>query len=181
MPLKNFIGQLIMFETRGFNLFMAFVCYQLLISAYYFQYVEGMEPCPLCIFQRIGVALVGVWFLLKGIHNPKAGSGWNIFYASLGLLSAIAGGIVSGRHVYLQNLPEGQIPACGPALDYLVDMLPVSEVISTVLAGDGDCAKVSWNFWGISMPSWVLMFFIVAAILNIWSIYRHLKPSRRIF
>ena len=170
-----------MFESRGFNLFMAFVCYQLLITAYYFQYVENMEPCPLCIFQRIGVLFVGIWFLVRGIHNPLAGSRWRPTYSILGLISAILGGIVSGKHVYLQNLPEGEVPACGPALDYLVEMLPISEVISTVLAGDGECAKVSWNFMGISMPAWVLIFFVSVAGLMLWNLYRHYRPSKNIF
>ncbi|MGX5175465.1 disulfide bond formation protein B [Aliikangiella sp. IMCC44653] len=170
-----------MFETRGFNLFMAFVCYQLLVTAYYFQYVEGMDPCPLCIFQRIGVLMVGVWFLIKGLHQPKLGSGWNLFYGIMGLLSAICGGIVSAKHVYLQSLPEGEVPACGPALDYLVDMLPISEVISTVLAGDGECAKVSWSLLGLSMPAWVLVFFVAVAGLMSLSIWRYLKPQRRLF
>jgi protein dithiol:quinone oxidoreductase len=170
-----------MFESRGFNLFMAFVCYQLLITAYYFQYVEGMEPCPLCIFQRIGVLFVGIWFLLRGIHKPLAASRWNLVYSVLGLISAILGGIVSGRHVYIKNLPEGEVPACGPALNYLVDMLPINEVISAVLQGDGECAKSSWEMFGISMPGWVLTFFIAVIGLMIWNIYRHMKPSRRIF
>lgn len=170
-----------MFESRGFNFFMAFVCYQLLITAYYFQYAENMDPCPLCIFQRIGVLFVGIWFFLRGLHNPRTGSPWNIIYSALGLISAILGGIISGRHVYIQNLPEGEVPACGPALDYLVEMLPVSEVISTVLAGDGECAKISWSFLNISMPGWVLIFFVVIAALMIFNIYRQLRPSRKIF
>ena len=170
-----------MFESRGFNLLMAFVCYQLLITAYYFQYVEGMEPCPLCVFQRIGVLFVGIWFLLRGIHKPLAGSRWNMCYSILGLISAILGGIVSLRHVYIQSLPAGEIPACGPALDYLVDMLPISEVISTVLSGDGECAKVVWSMLGISMPGWLLIFFTAITIIMSWNIYRHFRPSRRIF
>ena len=170
-----------MFESRGFNLFMAFVCYQLLVTAYYFQYVEGMEPCPLCIFQRIGVLFVGIWFLLRGIHNPLAGSAWRPTYSILGLISAILGGIVSGRHLWLQSLPEGEIPACGPALDFLVEMLPINEVISTVLAGDGECAKVSWNMFGISMPGWVLIFFVAVSTMMIFNLYRHYRPSRTIF
>ena len=160
---------------------MAFVCYQLLVTAYYFQYVEGMEPCPLCIFQRIGVLFVGIWFLLRGVHKPLAGSSWNLFYSILGLISAILGGIVSARHLYIQGLPAGEIPACGPALDFLVDMLPVSEVISTVLAGDGECAKSDWILFGISMPGWVLIFFVAVSLLMVSNIYRHLMPRRRIF
>ncbi len=136
-----------MFDSRGFNLFMAFVCYQLLITAYYFQYVEEMAPCPLCIFQRIGVLFVGIWFLLRGIHNPLAASRWIPLYASLGLISAILGGVVSARHLYIQGLPDGEVPSCGPALSYLVDMLPINEVITAVFAGDGECHKVAWSLF----------------------------------
>jgi protein dithiol:quinone oxidoreductase len=170
-----------MFSTRGFNLFMAFVCYQLLVTAYYFQYVENMDPCPLCIFQRIGVLFVGIFFLLRGIHNPLMASRSGLIYSILGLISCILGGIVSSRHLYLQNLPEGEVPACGPSLDYLVDMLPVNEVITAVLAGDGECAKISWDFWGISMPGWVLLFFVSVAAVMLHNIYRYYRPSRRIF
>ena len=170
-----------MFETRGFNLFMAFVCYQLLVTAYYFQYVQGMEPCPLCIFQRIGVLAVGIVFLIRGLHNPLAGSRWRPTYSILGLISTLLGGIVAGRHVYIKNLPEGEIPACGPALEYLVDMLPVNEVISAVLAGDGECAKSTWDLLGISMPGWVLIFFVSVACLMVFNLYRHFRPSRSVF
>lgn len=170
-----------MLQSRGFNLFMAFVCYQLLITAYYFQYVENMLPCPLCIFQRIGVLFVGIWFLLRGLHNPRLSSVWSLIYPLLGLISAILGGSVSARHLYIQSLPEDQVPACGPALDYLVEVLPVSEVISTVLAGDGECAKVAWSLFGLSMPGWVLLFFIGVSGLMIACIYRYKKPSRRLF
>ena len=170
-----------MFESRGFNLLMAFVCYQLLVTAYYFQYVENMEPCPLCIFQRIGVLFVGIWFFLRGVHKPLAGSSWNMFYSVLGLISSILGSIVSIRHIYIQNLPEGEIPACGPALEYLVDMLPISEVIGAVFAGDGECAKSNWDMLGLSMPGWVLVFFVAVAVIMICNIYRHKRPNRRIF
>lgn len=170
-----------MFETRGFNLFMAFICYQLLITAYYFQFVEAMEPCPLCIFQRIAVAFIGVWFLLRGVHQPRAASRWNIFYSAMGLIGSLGGALVSSRHLYVQGLPEGQIPACGPALDYLVEMLPINEVISTVLSGDGECAKVAWSLWGISMPGWLLLFFASISCVLIYNIYRHFQPRRRIF
>lgn len=170
-----------MFESRGFNFFMAFVCYQMLVTAFYFQYVENMPPCPLCIFQRIGVLFVGLWFLIKAIHHPLSSSRCYLSYSLLIFASAILGGIVSAKHVYLQSLPAGEVPACGPALNYLVEMLPISEVISTVLSGDGECAKVSWRLLGISMPGWVLTFFVGIAGLMIKDIYRYFWPNKSVF
>jgi len=145
--------------------------------AYYFE-SQGMDPCPLCIFQRIGVVLVGIWFLIRAIHNPATTSRWWFTYSVIGLISTILGSIPAIRHVYIKSLPEDQIPACGPSLEYLVDMLPTSEVISAVLAGDGECAKDNWTMLGLSMPAWVLLFFIGIAILMIINIYQHMRAKK---
>lgn len=170
-----------MFESRGFNLFMAFVCHQLLIAAFYFQYVEGMEPCPLCIFQRVAVFSLGVWFLLHGLHKPLAGSRWHKLYNIGGLITTMVGAGIAGRHAYLQNLPADEVPACGPSLDYLVDMLPFMDVLDVVLKGSGECAKVSWDLLGLSMPAWLLLFFVATMLLLTWRLFRNFKPNRRIF
>ncbi len=170
-----------MLESRGFNLFAAFVCHQLLLAAFYFQYVEGMDPCPLCIFQRIAVLALGIWFLIHGIHKPLAGSRWHIAYNSMGLTSALLGAGISARHTYLQSLPPDQVPTCGPSLDYLVDMLPFTEVLNVVLKGSGECAEVSWTLLGFSMPAWLLLFFILTIGLLIWRLYRDIKPNRSVF
>jgi len=170
-----------MLESRGFNLFMAFVCYQLLITAFYFQYVDGLEPCPLCIFQRVAIFALGIWFFLHGLHNPLIGSRWHLVYNFGALLTVLIGAGISARHGYLQSLPAGEVPACGPSLDYLVDMLPLVELLDAVLKGSGECAKVSWTMLGLSMPIWLLLFFIGCASLLIWRIYRDFKPSRNVF
>ena len=170
-----------MLESRGFNLFMAFVCHQLLIVAFYFQYVEGMQPCPLCIFQRIAVFALGVFFLLHGLHKPLTGSKWHLFYNGGGLLVSLLGAGIAGRHAYLQNLPADEVPTCGPSLDYLVDVLPFMEMLDVVLKGSGECAKVSWEMMGLSMPMWVLIFFVCCIFGLTWRIYRHIKPSRNLF
>ncbi len=170
-----------MLESRGFNLFMAFACHQLLIAAFYFQYVDGMAPCPLCIFQRVAVFVLGLWFLIHGIHKPLAGSRWHLLYNTGGLISVVIGGGISARHAYLQSLPADQVPVCGPSLDYLVDMLPFSEVLDVVLKGSGECAKVSWKLMGFSMPMWLMLFFIGCAGMLLWRIYRDIKPSRSVF
>jgi len=170
-----------MLESRAFNLFMAFACHQLLIAAFYFQYVEGMEPCPFCIFQRIAVLALGIWFLVQGVHKPLAGSRWNLFYNIAGILSALIGTSISARHAYLQSLPADQVPTCGPSLDYLVDMLPIMEVLEVVFKGSGSCAEVSWRMLGLTMPAWLMVFFIGCVGLLGWRIYRHFKPNKNIF
>jgi len=170
-----------MFESRAFNLLMAFVCYQLLMTAFYFQYVEGMAPCPLCIFQRIAVFILGIWFLLQGVHNPLSASRWHIFYNIGGILSVLAGGAISARHAYLQSIPPSEVPACGPSLDYLVDILPIMEVFDVVLKGSGECAAVSWDLLGFTMPMWLLFFFVGVFAVLTWRLFRYFKPSDSVF
>ncbi|MDP9142260.1 MAG: disulfide bond formation protein B, partial [Pseudomonadota bacterium] len=81
-------------------------------------------------------------------------------YALLAVLTSAAGAGIAGRHVWLQSLPADQVPACGPTLDYLLEFLPVSEVVSMVLYGDGNCAKIDAAWLGISLPGWTFIAFV---------------------
>lgn len=125
--------------------------------ALYLQYGQGLEPCPLCIFQRIAMMAVAVVWLAALVHGPRGRGRW--VYSGLASLAALAGAGIAGRHVWLQNLPEDQVPSCGPSLDYLLDISPLREVIATVLRGDGNCAVIEGAFLGISIPGWTLIAF----------------------
>jgi disulfide bond formation protein DsbB len=125
--------------------------------ALYLQYFRDYEPCPMCIFQRIAMIGTGALFLLAALHAPRAGGRW--VYALLAALTSLGGAIIAGRHVWLQSLPPDQVPACGPTLDYLLDMLPVMEVITMVLKGDGNCAKIDAQWLGLTLPMWTLIAF----------------------
>lgn len=128
----------------------------------YLQHLRGYEPCPFCIFQRIAMAATGVVFLLGALHGPRGGGRWA--YAGLATVTAAIGIGIAARHVWLQHLPEDQVPACGPTLDYLLQMMPANEAIMTVLRGDASCAKISAQWLGISLPGWTLIAFIGFAL-----------------
>lgn len=130
-----------------------------LAFAYYLEYFQDLEPCPLCILQRVamlGVALV----CLVGLAHGPADLGRRL-YAALGSLSALAGAGIAARHVWLMHLPPDQVPACGPGLGYLTQILPWQEVLATILRGDASCATVKGAFLGISLPAWTLAYFVV--------------------
>ena len=102
------------------------------------QYGLGLEPCPLCIFQRVAVIACGVVFLLGALHNPgRVGAA---IYALLVVLFAGAGAAVAGWHVWLQSLPTDKVPACGMGLYYMMETMPFAEVLATVFKGSGECA-----------------------------------------
>jgi len=144
---------------RALNFAGAGACALLLGYAYYSQYVGGLEPCPLCIFQRVAVMKLGVAFLLAALHNPGQ-TGARVYAGLIGLV-ALAGVGVAGRHVYIQSLPKGSVPECGATLDFLLDVFPLFDVIRQVLTASGECGVVDWRFLGLSMPMWVLICVIV--------------------
>ncbi|MDH3978336.1 MAG: disulfide bond formation protein B, partial [Gammaproteobacteria bacterium] len=111
------------------------------------------------------VIFMGVVFLLAGLHAAK--NTWRYLYAVLLAIGSLAGIGVAGRHVWLQNLPKDQVPACGPGLDFMVDTFPFFEVLDMVLSGSGECAEVSWRFIGLTMPAWTLICFIA---LSVWAL-----------
>lgn len=144
-------------------------CVALLGGAYYFEYAMDMEPCPLCIMQRVATFMVAIgclagFFLAQRPLPLLIASVWT-------LLSSFFGVYLSYHHNWLQNLPVDQVPSCGPSLEYMLDAFPVMEIITVLLRGNGDCAEVSWNFAGLSMPGWLMVFFIGFAIASVYGVF----------
>ena len=148
----------------------------MLFARVYLQEFLGLEACPLCMTQRVFVVGWGLFALVAVIHNPAV-IGTRI-YAGLCALSAIAGGAVAGRHVWLQHLPEDQVPACGPSLEYMLDTLPFSETVSLVLMGDGNCAATMWTFMGLSIPEQTLILFTITTLVCLWQMVRPCPQPR---
>ena len=134
----------------GFAVSAALIGYAL-----YVQYVQGLEPCPLCILQRVAVMAAGVLFLLAAVHDP-AERGARA-YGVLIDLAAMAGILVAARHMWIMAQPPGSVAECGASLDYMMEVLPLHEVLGKVLTGSGECAKLDWQFAGLNMPTWVLI------------------------
>jgi disulfide bond formation protein DsbB len=161
-------------SRRLLNLIGFLCCAGLLGYAWYVQGVLRVEPCPLCIFQRIGVAAMGVLFLMAWLHAPRS---WGArIYGTLIALAALITMAVAGRHVWIQHLPEGAVPACGAGLKFLLEEFPLAEVVRKVLTGSGECHQVNWSFLSLAMPTWVL---IVAAALGVFGLYANLSKRPR--
>ncbi len=150
------------------------VCALLIGYAIFLQFHDYLQPCPLCIFQRIAFAALGLVLLAAGLHAPSRPGGrraWGV----LALLVAAVGIGIAGRHVWLQHLPPDQVPMCGPGLNFLMEAMPVTSVVRTVLTGSGECAKVDWTFLGMSMPEWSLVWFVLLAL---WVVLAMFLPGK---
>jgi disulfide bond formation protein DsbB len=143
------------------------VCAGMMGFALFAQHVLLLEPCPLCVLQRLVVISLGLVFLVAALHNPQ---GWGSrVYAALLFVVAGTGAGIAGWHVRLQSLPASEVPACGPGLDYMIDNFPLGEALSMVFKGSGECAEVVWSFLGLSMPSWVLVWMLGLGGAGIWN------------
>jgi disulfide bond formation protein DsbB len=163
--------------ARTANLLGLLACAALLAYAYYAQYALHLDPCPLCIFQRVGVFTMGVVFAIAAAHDP-AGWGRRV-YAALLAVAALATIGVATRHLYIQSLPPGTIAACGASLDFMLKVFPLTDVLVKVLTGSGECAKIEWRFLGLAMPAWVLIGAIALGAHGLWANLRRRPPVLR--
>lgn len=152
-------------------------CAALMGVALYLEHIVGLEPCPLCIIQRVLLILVGLVCLAALIHHPRSelpakrpiaarlyGAGVSFF--------ALLGAAVAGRQVWLQHQPSDQLPSCLPSLDYMIDVLPLQDIMRMLFSGTADCAKVDWTFLGLSIAEGTLLAFIAFSLFGLIQLFR---------
>ncbi|MFA5684484.1 MAG: disulfide bond formation protein B [Lysobacteraceae bacterium] len=150
----------------------ALACGGLLAYALYVEHGMLMQPCPLCILQRIAFLAVGLVCLVGAIHGPRR-AGVRAVYGVLAAISAIVGAAIAAWHVRMQLLPPDEVPSCGGMeLGYMVKAFPLRTVIDKVFTGSGDCAKIDWTFLGVSMPGWTLLCFVLLATAALYAGFR---------
>ena len=165
----------VIFRPRIWFLLVALACASLLGYGLYLQHALFIDPCPLCVFQRLAFMWIGVVSLLASIHNPDRVGRW--IYTGLFWLRSVMGMAIAGRHVWLQSLPPDQVPDCGMGLNYMLETMPFTEVLSEVLYGSGECAEIDWSFLGLSMPNWTLLWFIGLTVATIIVVARAAKAK----
>ncbi len=117
-----------------------------------------LEPCPLCISQRMVLMGLGLIFLTAAIQNP-AQLGRNI-YTLLLVLTALGGAAVATRHWWLQAHRDTMIADCGVEFNYMFENFPLQKALTLVFRGTGDCAAIDWTFLGLTIPQLSLIAFI---------------------
>jgi len=153
------------------------VCILLLAFAYYVQFQLGIEPCPLCIFQRFAFMALALFFLVGAIGNPRE-RGRRV-YALLVFLSACAGIAIAARHIWVQHQPPDPMAGCAPGWNYMVSNFPIGDAIKKAFTGSADCAEVNWTLLGMSMPFWTLVAFVVIGAGGLWAGYCRRSPNAR--
>lgn len=157
-------------DSRLLYLLGFLACAGMMGFALYAEYILFLDPCPLCVFQRVAVIVLGLVFLAAAIQDPR---GWGRYvYAVLIGLAALGGIGVAAWHVRMQSLPPDEVPTCGPGLDYILENNSFGEALSIVFAGSGSCADVVWQFLGLSMPAWVIVCLVVLGGMGLFAALR---------
>ncbi len=144
----------------------------MLFAVGFLQHYLMLDPCPMCVITRVIVIALSLVFLIALIHNPAI-LGQRI-YAMLAILVGLTGLGVQFRHIWLQNLPPDQVPACGPGLEFLIETQPLFTALRQVLQGSGDCAEIDWIFLGMTIPMQTAVLFACLIALAVWQLIR--KP-----
>jgi disulfide bond formation protein DsbB len=153
------------FNPRYWFLLGFFGCCSLLAAGAYMQFVEELEPCPLCISQRLAILATGLVFLVAAVHNKATK-----IYAVIGAISALIGASISARHVWLQHLPPDQVPECSPGLEYVFQNFPLADTIKLMLTGTGECSQIEGVFLGLTIPGWTFIAFIMLALFSLTAV-----------
>lgn len=148
------------------------VSFGLVALALYLQQAYNLEPCPMCIFQRIAFMVLGVLFLVAAIHNPQAAA--KKVYGALQFITAVVGAGIAARHIWIQANPDKVMSECGAGFDYVYETLPFRDFLNWVFKGTGECSAIDWTFLGLTIPQLSLIAFVGLAIYSIILIF--LKP-----
>jgi disulfide bond formation protein DsbB len=148
----------------------ALVCASLLGFAYYLQYFDNQEPCPLCILQRVAFLDMMLVFGVAALHGPRRRGA--IVYSGLLVVMAAMGAAIAGRQVWLQHLPPDKVPACGPGLEYMLERFPLADALQKIFAGSGECAEASWRFLSLSIAEWSLAWLVVLGVFAVYAAAR---------
>ncbi|MDD2932423.1 MAG: disulfide bond formation protein B [Methylotenera sp.] len=151
--------------------FIGFIaCFGLVGLALWIQTRYNLEPCPLCISQRIVFMALGVLFLAAAIFNqaPK-------FFAALQVVVALGGAGVAIRHWWIQAHRESMIADCGVGFDYMFENFPLEKALKLVFKGTGDCAAIDWTFLGLTIPQLALIAFVSLGVYAVYLARLNLK------
>ena len=151
-------------SARRFHAVVALVALALLGTAFYMEYQMGLEPCPLCMLQRVAFFLIGVVSLVSALASHAT---WHRKLAWPIVLLSVLGAGLAVRHLYLQSLPIDELPACLPGLSYMFEVFPWQEIMQAMIMGTGECGDVVWTFLGLSIPGWTLVAFVAMALANL--------------
>ncbi len=143
-------------------------CLAIFLYSLYLQFNVGIQPCALCVLQRIVLVSIGLVFFLGSLFRVH-----KIAHIALGLLTtllSVLGVALAGRQVWIQHFPGQSGDTCGASLQYMLKVLPFTEVLKNIFQGSAECTQIGWRFLSISLSEWSLFWFVIFLILSLWQL-----------
>ncbi|MCZ0944032.1 MAG: disulfide bond formation protein B, partial [Gammaproteobacteria bacterium] len=138
------------FNSADYALAAIALCGVLLFGAEIMEHRFAMDPCPMCLMQRLWIFAAGLAAYAGLAHNPR----WGI-YPLLTIVASLIGGAVSAHQLWLQS--SSQLGGCGRPAGYMIDNSPWRETLSAMFFGDGSCQPS--YFLGLDLALWALLGF----------------------
>ncbi|MGQ2966081.1 disulfide bond formation protein B [Methylophilus sp.] len=147
------------FKGKGGYILGFLACFGIVALALAIQVNYQLEPCPLCISQRIIFMGLGVVFLLHAFVPPRSWLSGALVVVEV--LTALGGVGVAIRHWWLQVHKDEIIADCGVGFDYMFENFPLKKALTLVFRGTGDCAAIDWTLLGLTLPQLGLISFVL--------------------
>jgi protein dithiol:quinone oxidoreductase len=144
-------------------------CFLIVGLALVIQTQYKLDPCPLCISQRIIFMSLGLLFLIAAFI--PAGGVLGKLFTGLQVITALGGAGVAMRHWYLQANKESMIADCGVGFDYMFEHFPLEKALKLVFRGTGDCAAIDWTLLGLTLPQLGLISFVGFALYAVYLVH----------
>jgi disulfide bond formation protein DsbB len=138
------------------------VCLGLLGYALVLQHLDGLDPCPWCVVQRLGFIGVATVSLIAALHRP--GTVGTVVYSFLAGVIAAAGAAAASYHIWIQSDPERAMSCANSPVERMLDASKIGKMIPPLLQYDGLCTIKPWKFLTLSIPEWSLVWFVALLI-----------------
>lgn len=138
------------------------------IGSFFAQYVLMLNPCPLCILQRVAVLTVTLFALIAACL-PNRHTMPRTFSALFVSIPAVWGWSVAVYQIWLQSLPEMERPSCGAPWSFRLRNWPLFDLWEPVIRGFGDCGIREYVI-GVPLPVWSVIFFSIV-LLILWRMW----------
>jgi len=158
---------------RAFGL-ICLACVAMLAFGLYLQHVVGLEPCPMCIVQRYALVLVALFTGLAGAFRNR---GLQVTGGVLALVSAVGGAYTAAQQSWLQWYPP-EVVSCGRDLYGMIETFPLKRALPMIFRGGGDCSKVDWSLFGLSLANWSFIAFVLLSLLTATLLVRSRRARR---
>ena len=127
------------------------------------QYVFGLDPCVLCIVQRLCVLAVGLLALAAAFFR-QSGKAVRAVSALAVAAPAAYGAGVALYQLWIQSLPPGMAPSCGAPWTFRLKNWPLFDWFEPIVRGFGNCAEPDYVF-SVPLPVWSAAYFAFVLLL----------------